>query len=118
MSILAIKPFVPAGKDYGTSLRFFKELGFQPIWEAEGLAELRLGDGAFILQDFAHESMQQNLMMQVSVKDLDEWWDHLNATQVLEHFPGARAKPPTVYPWGNREVHLIDPAGVCWHFLE
>jgi uncharacterized glyoxalase superfamily protein PhnB len=27
-----------------------------------------------------------------------------------------RAAPPTLYPWGQREVHLIDTAGVCWHF--
>jgi uncharacterized glyoxalase superfamily protein PhnB len=35
---------------------------------------------------------------------------------VLERYPGTRAKEPTDYPWGNREVHLIDVAGVCWHF--
>jgi hypothetical protein len=23
-------------------------------------------------------------------------------------------KPPTDYAWG-REVHIIDPGGVCWH---
>jgi uncharacterized glyoxalase superfamily protein PhnB len=28
----------------------------------------------------------------------------------------ARAREPTDYPWGQREVHLVDPAGVCWHF--
>jgi hypothetical protein len=25
-----------------------------------------------------------------------------------------RTKRPTDFPWG-REVHIIDPAGVCWH---
>ena len=28
----------------------------------------------------------------------------------------ARGPENNLYPWGNREVHLIDPAGVCWHF--
>ena len=26
-----------------------------------------------------------------------------------------RAKKPTVFPCRQCEVHLIDPAGVCWH---
>jgi uncharacterized glyoxalase superfamily protein PhnB len=60
--------------------------------------------------------MQENLMMFVSVDDLDGWWRHLQASKVLERYEGVRAKEPTLYPWGQREVHLIDPAGVCWHF--
>ena len=55
-------------------------------------------------------------MMFVSVDDLDAWWRHLQASGVLERYDGVRAKEPTDYPWGQREVHLIDPAGVCWHF--
>jgi hypothetical protein len=29
-----------------------------------------------------------------------------------------KAQEPRDFPWGLREVHLIDPAGVCWHFAE
>lgn len=35
---------------------------------------------------------------------------------MLERYEGVRAKQPTLFPCGQREVHLIDPAGVCWHF--
>jgi uncharacterized glyoxalase superfamily protein PhnB len=55
-------------------------------------------------------------MMFVKVDDLDAWWSHILGSGVLARYPGVRAKAPTHYPWGNREVHLIDPAGVCWHF--
>ena len=34
-----------------------------------------------------------------------------------ETYPAFRMKSPTDFPWG-REVHFIDPAGVCWHVTE
>lgn len=61
--------------------------------------------------------MQENLMMQAEVDDLDAWWNRIRVSGVLERYRGVRAREPTEYPWGNREVHLIDPAGVCWHFV-
>jgi uncharacterized glyoxalase superfamily protein PhnB len=36
---------------------------------------------------------------------------------VLERYD-VRAKEPTDYSWGVREVHMTDPAGVCWHFAQ
>ena len=109
LSITVLKPFIPSGKDFGLALQFFRDLGFQTNWQADGLAELQLGAAIFILQDFHNQEMQENLMIYAGVDDLDAWWRHIQ-------YPGVRAKEPTVYPWGKREVHLIDPAGVCWHF--
>ena len=57
-------------------------------------------------------------MMFVSVDDLDAWWQHLQASGVLGRYDGVRAKEPTTYPWSQRKVHLINPAGVCWHFAK
>lgn len=111
-----LKPFVPSGPDFALAKRFFQDLGFVVRWEAEGLAELALGGVAFLLQDFHSQEMQDNLMMLVQVDDLDRWWQHVASSGVLERYPGVRAKEPTLFPWGQREVHLIDPAGVCWHF--
>ncbi len=36
------------------------------------------------------------------------------ALDLPSKYPGVRTKAPTDYTWG-REVHLIDPGGVCWH---
>ena len=116
MSITVLRPFIPSGKDFGLALQFFRDLGFQTNWQADGLAELQLGAAIFILQDFHNQEMQENLMIYAGVDDLDAWWRHIQSSGVLERYPGVRAKEPTVYPWGKREVHLIDPAGVCWHF--
>jgi uncharacterized glyoxalase superfamily protein PhnB len=112
----ALKPFIPAGSDFDRSKAFFCDLGFEVRWEVEGLAELALGGAAFLLQAFESREMQDNLMMAVEVDDLDAWWEHIQASGVLERYPGVRATVPTLFPWGRREVHLIDPAGVCWHF--
>src|SRR5262245_34491274 len=100
MTITQLKPFIPSGKDFARSRRFFVELGFAVNWEVEGLAELQLGAAVFLLQDFASEEMQRNLMMMVKVDDLDAWWAHLQASGVLERYEGVHAKPPTDYPWG------------------
>jgi uncharacterized glyoxalase superfamily protein PhnB len=116
MLLRQLKPFIPSGPSFATAKAFFHDLGFKLDWEVSGLAQLSLGGATFLLQDFHHQEMQENLMMAVSVDDLDEWWRHLQASHVLERYEGVRAKEPTLYPWGRREVHLIDPAGVCWHF--
>jgi hypothetical protein len=116
MTITALKPFIPSGKDFAAARSFFVDLGFTVNWEGQGLAELQLGAAVFLLQDFHNPTVQENLMMFVRVDDLDAWWRHLQDCGVLERYPGVRAKAPTLYPWGMREVHLIDPAGVCWHF--
>jgi hypothetical protein len=112
----ALKPFIPSGPDYALAKRFFADLGFETRWEVDGLAELALGNVSFLLQNFHNVEMQQNLMMFVKVEDLDAWWAKIQASGVVDRYPGVRAKEPTLFPWGQREVHLIDPAGVCWHF--
>jgi hypothetical protein len=48
------------------------------------------------------------------VEDLDAYWTELEAKDLSSRFPGSKFRPPTEYPWG-REVHIIDPGGVCWH---
>ena len=58
---------------------------------------------------------QVNAVIFANVDDLDARWRHIQACGVLDRYPGLRAKEPTEYPWGIRVVHLIDPAGVCWH---
>ena len=116
MMLRSLKPFIPAGPDFQLALGFFRDLGFTVAWEHDGLAELALGGAAFLLQAFDDPHVQGNLMMAVAVDDLDAWWAHVQVSGVLGRYPGVKAKAPELQPWGLREVHLIDPAGVCWHF--
>jgi len=110
---LHLKTFVPSGSDFSSALAFFNALGFKANWQAEGLVELQAGEAVFILQDFHNQEMQNNLMMYLTVEDLDEWY--LQAASVFDNYEGTNIKEPTEFPWGLREVHFIDPAGVCWH---
>ena len=116
LKLTSLRPFVPSGRDYAAARAFFMDLGFRENWGRDELCELQLDDVTFLLQNYHNQELQENLMMYVNVNDLDVFWSHLQQSGVLERYAGVRAKPPTRYPWGITEVHLIDPAGVCWHF--
>ncbi|MFO0949996.1 MAG: hypothetical protein U0835_02360 [Isosphaeraceae bacterium] len=112
---VSLRPFVPSGPDYPASRRFFRALGFEELWENSGCAGFRCGGAQFILQNFDQRAFAENFMVHVTVPDLDAWWEAVSALNLEASFPGVRLKPPTSFPWG-REAHVIDPAGVCWHF--
>ena len=116
MNVLAttLYPFVPSGSQFELSLQFFATLGFEQQWRHEGLAGLRFGGAFFILQDINVPEWQQNQMIKFEVTDLDAYWAEIVAKDLPGRFSGVRLLQPTQFPWG-REIHIIDPGGVCWH---
>ena len=107
-------PFVPSGAQFQTSLAFFAELGFIKQWEHGGLAGLRFDQAYFLLQNIDVPEWQQNQMITFEVADLDAYWAELKAKSLDRRFAGVKLRPPEEFPWG-REIHIIDPGGVCWH---
>jgi len=107
-------PFVPSGPQFVRSLEFFAALGFEQVWRQDGLAALRFGAAYFLLQEIDIPEWQQNQMIVFEVADLDTYWSELEAKDLPAAFAGVRLRAPTDFPWG-REVHIIDPGGVCWH---
>ena len=107
-------PFVPAGTNFPQSIKFFEALGFDVAWMDAGLAGLRLGGAYFILQNINVPEWQTNQMITLEVNDLDAFWKELDLQDLSSQFQGVKLKAPSDYAWG-REVHIIDPAGVCWH---
>ena len=107
-------PFVPSGAQFATSIAFFAELGFETLWEHDGLAALRFGDANFLLQNIDVPEWQANQMITFEIDDLALYWSELEKKGLSERYSGVRLKQPTDYPWG-RELHIIDPGGVCWH---
>jgi hypothetical protein len=107
-------PFVPSGPQFERSLEFFAALGFENIWQQDGLAGLRFGGAYFLLQDIDVPEWQANQMITFEVTELDDYWADLERQDLPSRFPGVKLKPPTDFPWG-REIHFIDPGGVCWH---
>jgi hypothetical protein len=107
-------PFVPSGRDFELALAFFAELGFEKQWQHDGLAGLRFGEAYFMLQSIDVPEWQKNQMLTLEVSDLEAYWSEIDAKNLPARFSGVKTKRPTDFPWG-REVHIIDPAGVCWH---
>jgi hypothetical protein len=110
----SLYPFVPSGPEFARSLEFFVAIGFDKVWQGDGLAGLRFGGAYFLLQDIDVPEWQKNQMIVFEVNDLDVYWSELEAKDLPAAFPGVRLRPPTDFPWG-REIHIIDPGGVCWH---
>ncbi len=111
---ITLYPFVPSGPDFRASIAFFAELGFDTLWEHDGLAGLRFGGAYFMLQNIDIPEWQTNQMITFEVDDLALYWSEIAAKDLPGRFSGVSIRPPTEFPWG-REVHIIDPGGVCWH---
>jgi len=109
-----LKTFVPA-KDFAESIEFYQELGFEMTWKGEAVAQFKVGNYQFLLQDHYVKDFAENFMMFLLVSDVDEWWEYLNKTGIEKKY-NITLKPPQDYPWGMREIHMVDPAGVFWHF--
>lgn len=54
-------------------------------------------------------------MMVLETENLDDWWEKLNGLELQKKYEGVKLKAPEVYPWGKKEIHLIDTCGVLWH---
>ncbi|MFG0247495.1 MAG: bleomycin resistance protein [Phycisphaeraceae bacterium JB051] len=113
----ALYPFVPSGADFELAIRFFNALGFETAWNAGDVAGLKWGDAYFMLQKYENKALQENLMLTIELDDLEGYHAELVAMDLPSQFPGVRIKEPTDYPWG-REMHIVDPAGVCWHIRQ
>lgn len=116
LTATSLQPFVPSGADYDGSRRFFTALGFEELWENNGMAGFRSGEARFMLQRFDNRAFAEQYMVAVTVPDLDAWWHAVSALELDKAFPGVRIGSPETRPWG-REVAFIDLAGVCWHVM-
>ena len=117
LKVNALRVFVPS-KDYDDSTRFYEDLGFEVAWAADEVKEMRIEGFSFFLQNYYQKEWADNFMMQLKVSDLDAWWELIVGKDLVARYEGARARKPTDYPWGLREIHLIDPAGVLWHIAQ
>jgi hypothetical protein len=110
--ILAIFPSVT---DFHTAISFYQEIGFEVDWRSDSIAVIRKDRCKFLLQNSSNNWIDGNFMMVLEVENLDDWWAHLEGLKLTEKYPGVRLRAPEDYPWGKREIHLIDPCGVLWH---
>jgi catechol 2,3-dioxygenase-like lactoylglutathione lyase family enzyme len=115
--IVALRPFVPA-KDFAVSKRFYQALGFRVTLEDPPIAILKYGSFSFLLQDFYNKDLAENFMLQLMVRNVNTWWERVEAARLVETFGIKLQKPPALQPWGMTVAFLSDPAGVLWHVAE
>jgi len=113
-SVKAMRPFVPA-KDFAISKQFYADLGFRVEPLGDALAAMHLGPHSFLLQDFYVEEWAANFMMHMMVDDLDGWWQHLTALDLVSRYGVRSPRAPKLENWGLNVAYLFDPAGVLWH---
>lgn len=112
MEAIEIKAFVPA-RDFELCKQFYLDLGFQIGWGSEDMAYLYVGKCSFLLQKFYVKEHADNFMMHLLVPDVDAWWQHVVAQQLVARY-GVMAQPPEDRPWGMRDFVINDPTGVLW----
>ncbi len=115
--VVALRVFLPA-KDFDASLRFYTELGFEAFPLGDGLASMRLGPFAFLLQKYDAENFANHFMMHLLVKDLDAWWSRIAALDLAARYGVRPPAAPKLQPWGLVVAYVVDPTGVLWHIAE
>jgi hypothetical protein len=116
MNFLSLEPFVPSGRQFDLAKQFFMEIGFQISWDAGEYVGFERGQCKFILQNFDDNEFAQNLMINIKIDNVEEFWRFVVESRLPERF-GIKITEPKQQPYG-REVNLIDMAGVCWHFVQ
>ncbi|MXQ12266.1 VOC family protein [Microvirga makkahensis] len=116
-TVVSMRTFVPA-KDFRASQDFYRELGFEIRPITSDLADVRLKEFSFILQNFYVEDWASNFMMYLHVSDVDAWWHRIDAAEFPTRYGVRRPRPPRLEPWGAKVAHIFDPSGVLWHLAE
>ncbi|MDF1743060.1 MAG: VOC family protein [Gimesia sp.] len=116
LETVELKAFVPS-LDFELSKRFYQDLGFQIPWSSDDLAYVSHGNCTFLLQRFYEKQLAENLMMHLSVKNVDAWWSHLQDQKIAEKY-NVKITDPEQRPWNMRDFVLIDPSGVMWRISE
>jgi hypothetical protein len=56
-------------------------------------------------------------MMQLVVRDIDKWWQHIQAAKLSETFGVVAPKAPQMQTWGIVVCYVVDPSGVLCHVV-
>ena len=116
-SLRWLRPFVPA-KDFAMSKQFYADLGFRVEALGNEIAQVALGEHAFLLQNYYVVQWAENFVMHALVTDLSRWWKHIVSLDLERRYGVQPPRAPRLEPWGLEVAYVFDPAGVLWHFAE
>jgi hypothetical protein len=111
-SFVSITPLVPAGASLADAVAFFTgQLGFAVIWESGTMAAVRRGTVELNLVENSDRRWADNASFSIGVDDLEGLYAEYRVA-------AARVGPLEMKSWGRRELHMILPSGVCFHFYQ
>jgi len=111
---MALTPMVPTGGPLSEALNYYcGTLGFTVEWRDDGggVAGIARGDVRLNLVENENRQWIDNASFRIRLDDLDAFYAEIRGV-------AGRLEPPFVTPWGQREVHLIVPSGVCFQFYQ
>ena len=112
-----IRPFLPC-RDRAASVRFYEALGLTKLADGDDVTIFAAGSGGFLLTDAHPDAEDGEVMMQLMVDDLAEWWTHIERLDLPGRFGVPAPRPPAVQPWGLTVAYLVDPSGILWHVAQ
>ncbi len=113
----SIRTFIGA-RDYEESRRFYARLDFEEVVIDPKMSYFKVrGTLGFYLQDYYEKTWVENSMILLEVENFDDCYRELMDKELPKDFPAVRFSEIRHEDWG-REVHMLDPAGVLWHFAE
>jgi catechol 2,3-dioxygenase-like lactoylglutathione lyase family enzyme len=112
----SIRAFI-GSKDFETSRRFYRDLGFEETSLTDNLSVFKTGELAFYLQDYYAKEWIENTMLFLEVEDVNHFWTELVALNLAGKYENVKLTPIRTEAWG-KECFMHDPAGVLWHFGE
>jgi len=115
--VRSIRPFVPAN-NFELSKRFYADIGFEVVPLGESMAEMRLGQHSFLLQDYFVQQWAENFVMHMMVDDVEAWWVHIASLDLPGRYGVPRPRVPRLESWGLKVAYVFDPSGVLWHIAE
>ncbi len=109
-----IQPFLPT-KDFDISKQFYLDLGFDIMYEDDQLCLFKKDSISFFIQRAYVKDWAENMMVQVYDSAIDALYQRIE--DIREHYPMIKTKKPFQADYGYT-FHLLDPAGVLWHFTD
>lgn len=109
-----IQPFLPT-KDYDISRSFYLEIGFEIIYEDTQLCLFKKDQISFFIQRAYVKDWAENMVIQSYVDHIEDIYHKVFSMK--ETFPMIKIKAPFQATYGYT-FHVLDPAGVLWHFTD
>jgi len=107
-----VVPLIPSGSSLAAAIAFYRDhLGFEVVWQGEGMAGIRRDGIAFNLVQNDNRDWVDNSSFSIGVSDLEALYEE------YRQIP-ANVGPLEMKAWGRREFHMIVPSGVCLQFYE